>query len=329
MRSAMHQPAVTILLPSYNYVRYIPVALKSALSQTFTDFELLVVEDGSTDRSLPVVRAFAERDARVRVLTHPDGKNHGLPASLALGLDAARGRWIAFLEADDLWRPDCLQRRMEALHVSGATVVLNNIAPLPMPGASLDWFDGYVPRVMRWHATHAGFDAADMTPLGFAKSGTSYTGRAYELGNAFLLENKIPTFSCAMVRTADLRAVSLDSPVPRWMDWWIWAQLAQRVCFAFVPEKLTRWRLHAKSWNARVRPEGYMEDYRAMGKGFRRLFARSLLHDRQWQWLAFLSLPSSMRIAARLAQPLMQEGLVPTVHKVWSRLNFSTSFWKL
>lgn len=330
---------VSVLVPSYNYVRYLPVALKSVLDQTFANFELLIVEDGSADQSLAVARAFAARDSRVRVLTHPDGKNHGLPATLALGLAHARGPWIAFLEADDLWRPDCLERRLETLRHSGADVALNNIAPLPMPGAKTEWFEGYVPRVMRWHeAQSAGTSAmrapvafmpGDIPPHGAPVAIDARCGRAYGAGNSFLLENRIPTFSCAMARAELLRAVSLRSPVPRWLDWWVWAQLAQCAKFAYVPEKLTRWRLHPKSWNAKIRPASYMDDYRAMGRGLRRLCARKLARDRQWRWLAFLFLPAFARVAARLAQPLAEDGLSPTLRRVWSRLNFSGGIWKL
>lgn len=334
----MSAALVSVLVPSHNYARYLPVTLKSALEQTFADFELLIVEDGSTDQSLAVARAFAARDNRARVLTHPDGKNLGLPATLALGLAHARGRWIAFLEADDLWRPDCLERRLEALRHSGAEVALNNIAPLPMPGAKTQWFEGYVPRVMRWHEAQSAETSAmrapgasmpgDIPPHG-ASGINARLGQAYDAGNAFLLENKIPTFSCAMVRAELLRAVSLRSPVPRWLDWWVWAQLAQRAKFAYVPEKLTRWRLHPKSWNAKVRPASYMDDYRAMGRGLRRLYARELMRDGQWRWLGFLFLPAFARVAARFARPLAEDGLSSTLRRVWSRLNFSGGIWKL
>ncbi|EGW52205.1 hypothetical protein HMPREF1022_00819, partial [Desulfovibrio sp. 6_1_46AFAA] len=148
----MSAPAVTVIVPSYNYARYLPGALRGVLGQSMADFELLLVEDGSTDQSPAVARSFAARDSRVRLLTHADGRNHGLPAALALALAEARGRWTAFLEADDLWHPLCLERRLETAEKNNAGVVCNDIAPFAMPGADMAWFEGYVPRVMRWHA---------------------------------------------------------------------------------------------------------------------------------------------------------------------------------
>ena len=138
---------ISILMASYNYELYIGEAIKSVLNQTWIDFELLVIDDGSKDGSVALARSFAEHDPRVRVLQHPDGKNHGLPETLSLGIVEAGGDWIAFLESDDLWEPECLERRMELARQTRADVVLNAIRPLPMPGAGTGWFDIYVPHV--------------------------------------------------------------------------------------------------------------------------------------------------------------------------------------
>ena len=97
---------ISILMASYNYELYIGEAIKSVLNQTWIDFELLVIDDGSKDGSVALARSFAEHDPRVRVLQHPDGKNHGLPETLSLGIVEAGGDWIAFLESDDLWNPN-------------------------------------------------------------------------------------------------------------------------------------------------------------------------------------------------------------------------------
>ena len=77
---------ISILMASYNYELYIGEAIKSVLNQTWIDFELLVIDDGSKDGSVALARSFAEHDPRVRVLQHPDGKNHGLPETLSPAL---------------------------------------------------------------------------------------------------------------------------------------------------------------------------------------------------------------------------------------------------
>lgn len=298
-------PAVTVLVASYNYARYLGPTLCSILAQSWQDFEILVVDDGSTDESLAVARGFAAEDSRVRVITHADGENHGLSATLALGLEHAKGQWTAFLESDDLWLPDNLFRRMQTAESSGAGVILNDIFLLPMPGASTAWFEGYVPRVMSWHQ----------------RKGCG--SRAYRADAAFFMENKIPTFSCGMILTALLREISLVSPVAKWLDWWVWAQLATRTAFAFVPEKLTQWRLHDKSYHARVNFWQYLKDYGIMGNGLRSLITNTEGQEGQWAALAFLWLPPGLRLASRLALPFFNDGLSPTVNGIRSRLGLA------
>lgn len=318
-------PAVTVIVASYNYERYLGAALASVLAQSVTDFELLVVEDGSTDNSATLAKELVHADSRTRLLTHADGKNHGLPATLALGIARAQGRWTAFLEADDLWLPHCLEQRLDTARNSGAGVVCNDVDLMPMPGADAGWFEGYVPRVMRWHGRQSAQKACG-------------PGAAYRADNAFFLENKIPTFSCAMVRTDLLRRVRLDAPVPRWLDWWVWAQLARLTCFAFVPEKLTRWRLHSQSWHNKVKPARYLEDYRAMGRGLRAICqtsgqtsGRTSGHTgqgRMWAALAFLRLPAVLRLALRLSLPLFEDGLRRTFNRVRGRLHVPGRGWR-
>lgn len=298
----MSSPAVSIIVASYNYEQWLPQALQSALDQYFADFELLVVDDGSTDGSLAVARDFAARDARVRVLTHADGGNHGLPATLALGLSVARGRWTAFLEADDVWTRDNLSLRLAAADGTDAGVIFNDVEPWPMPGAATGWFAGYVPRVMAGHARRG-------------RAGQ----QTFSLCGPMLVENAIPTFSCAMVRTELLRACDWQSPVPRWTDWWLWCQLACRTRFFFVPHRLVRWRLHATSQHHGV-GGGYLHDYARMGRGLARLLGPELTAGGRRRWLWYLRLPAAVRLAVRLGRMVMYQGLRRSLRQVVERL---------
>lgn len=102
-------PAVSVLMPVYNGERWLPQAIGSVLAQTFEDFELVVVDDGSTDGSAAVVESFAERDARVRLVRAP---HDGEPAARAVSLAEARSSLVAFLDADDEWLPNRLERQL-------------------------------------------------------------------------------------------------------------------------------------------------------------------------------------------------------------------------
>ena len=97
-------PRVSIVLAVYNGERHLRAAIHSLLTQTFTDFELIVVNDGSTDRSRDIV--LASSDPRIRLLDNP--QNLGLTPSLNRGIDAARGEFIARLDADDVATPNRL-----------------------------------------------------------------------------------------------------------------------------------------------------------------------------------------------------------------------------
>lgn len=104
-------PVVTVLMAAHNAERFIARSIESVLAQTFQDFELLVVDDGSTDGTRAVVQAFG--DPRVRLLTSP--RNLGLPGALNLGLGNARGRFVARQDHDDLSHPRRLEMQVQRL----------------------------------------------------------------------------------------------------------------------------------------------------------------------------------------------------------------------
>ncbi|CAH1662244.1 Glyco_trans_2-like domain-containing protein [Hyphomicrobiales bacterium] len=107
-------PLVSVLVPVHNAERYLAETLRSVLAQTFTDFELLAVDDLSTDDSPAILSHFAAADPRVRVLRR-SGRSPGLAFALNFGLDEARGALIARLDADDIALPHRLERQVEWL----------------------------------------------------------------------------------------------------------------------------------------------------------------------------------------------------------------------
>lgn len=106
-------PIVSIIIPVYNAEGTLPRCVDSILNQTFTDFELLLVDDGSADASGAICDCYAAKDSRVRVFHQA---NSGVSASRNLALDQARGDYLQFLDSDDWITPDatsCLVRAME------------------------------------------------------------------------------------------------------------------------------------------------------------------------------------------------------------------------
>ncbi|MFM9942904.1 MAG: glycosyltransferase family 2 protein [Hyphomicrobiaceae bacterium] len=110
-----HVPAFTVVVPLYNTERYIAATLDSILAQTFADFEIVVVNDASTDRGPTIVDSYIARDARIRMVTQD---NRGLAGARNSGIRQARGSYIALLDADDLWTPDKLALHKAHLDVN-------------------------------------------------------------------------------------------------------------------------------------------------------------------------------------------------------------------
>jgi len=100
----MHQPKISVCIPTYNYGRFISEAIDSVLGQTFSDFELLVADNASTDSTEEIVRQFAAQDARIRYVRHES--NLGMVGNWNYCLREARGKYIKFLFADDLFASD-------------------------------------------------------------------------------------------------------------------------------------------------------------------------------------------------------------------------------
>jgi GT2 family glycosyltransferase len=107
----MTAPTVSVVLPAYNALRYVGAAIDSVLQQTFTDFELLIVDDGSTDGTRDTIRSY--RDPRIIVIEHD--RNRGLPAGLNHALAIARGEYIARQDADDVSEPNRLHDQVAFL----------------------------------------------------------------------------------------------------------------------------------------------------------------------------------------------------------------------
>jgi glycosyltransferase involved in cell wall biosynthesis len=105
-------PAVSVIMPAYNVGAYIGDAIRSALAQTFTDLEIIVVDDGSKDHTADVVREFAATDARVRLVQQT---NRGLPGARNTAMRAARGEYFALLDSDDVWEPAFLAEQVAIL----------------------------------------------------------------------------------------------------------------------------------------------------------------------------------------------------------------------
>lgn len=109
-------PRITVVTIFLNGAAYLREAVESVLAQSFTDFELIMVDDGSTDGSTGIAREYATRDPdRCIYIEHPGHANRGMSASRNTGIAAARGQVVAFIDADDVWVPEKLSEQLAIL----------------------------------------------------------------------------------------------------------------------------------------------------------------------------------------------------------------------
>ena len=126
-------PLVSVVAIFFNAERFLDEAIRSVFAQTYAHWELLLVDDGSSDGSSAIARGYAEREPhRVRYLDHLQHRNRGMSASRNLGLQHARGEYLALLDADDVWLPEKLERQVAILEVHPDAALL--------VGAPLYWF---------------------------------------------------------------------------------------------------------------------------------------------------------------------------------------------
>jgi glycosyltransferase involved in cell wall biosynthesis len=110
------KPLVSSIISFLNEERFIQEAIESVFAQTYDNWELLLVDDGSTDASTRIALQYAERHpSKVRYLEHPGHQNRGVSVSRNLGSRHAKGKYVAFLDSDDVWLPNKLQRQVTIL----------------------------------------------------------------------------------------------------------------------------------------------------------------------------------------------------------------------
>ena len=129
---------VSVIMAAYNAEKTIEQAINSVLSQTYTNFELLVVNDCSKDRTAELVKGIAATDGRVRLISNV--KNSGVSYTRKHGLEEANGSWIAILDSDDAWTPEKLEKQIELQNRTNADLLFTGSAFMDADGHPIDWY---------------------------------------------------------------------------------------------------------------------------------------------------------------------------------------------
>jgi len=114
-KSLGDKPLVSIVMPLYNSQEYLDAAIKSVLSQTYKNFELIIVDDASTDGSLKIVRKYSEKDSRIKLFRLRVNRNSGGDRCANVGISKANGKYLARMDADDIAKPERIEKQVEFL----------------------------------------------------------------------------------------------------------------------------------------------------------------------------------------------------------------------
>jgi len=109
----MYKPLISVIMPAYNAEKYIAKSIESVLEQTYVNFELIIVNDASTDNTDAIIDKYCKKDSRIT--KYLNSKNSGVAYTRNFGIEKANGEWITFLDSDDLWREDKLQKQIDLL----------------------------------------------------------------------------------------------------------------------------------------------------------------------------------------------------------------------
>lgn len=120
----MSSPLVSVIIPVYNAEKFIEQTIRSVLNQTLQDFEIIVLNDGSNDSSGEIIQCLQKEDKRIIYIPKT---NSGVSDTRNAGISRANGKYIAFLDADDLWKPDNLEEKIKALEQSGRKWIFSDL----------------------------------------------------------------------------------------------------------------------------------------------------------------------------------------------------------
>ena len=220
-------PAITVLMPVYNGGPFLREAINSVLRQTFSDYELLIIDDASMDGSSEIIASLD--DPRVRVITH--SRNLGLVASLNDGLDQARGQFIARMDADDVMLPHRLEKQFRYLEEHPTVALVAAFVDVINP-------DGDVTGV--WETDRAAVSEEEIRKM-------------------------MPRTTCiahptVMIRRSALGSLRYDARMSEGEDWDLWLRMQSRgLRIAKIPEALLLYRQHPNSFTGAAKARRPLE----------------------------------------------------------------------
>ena len=210
---------ISVITTSYNYAEYISQTIESVQAQTLSDWELIIVDDASSDNSVEIIKSYCD-DKRIKLICHD--KNKGLKESIKTALKYATGKWVAFVESDDTLAQDALEKRLQ----TSSNIIFN--------GVNLIGENEWIIEIQK---------QVDKTEK--ALSLIKFPANIFK---KFDTKNSVLTLSSVMIKRELLTEELFKSSTDALFDWWLYIHLAYKNEFDYLPEKLTNWRIHDNSY---------------------------------------------------------------------------------
>ncbi|MEL6580569.1 MAG: glycosyltransferase [Cyanobacteria bacterium J06621_12] len=219
----MSNDLVSVIIPAYNAEATIVETVNSVLAQTYANFELIIIDDGSSDRTWSLLQNLA--DSRIKVYSY---ENAGVSTARNRGIERSQGEFVSFLDADDCWTPNKLELQIAALQNSSQAAL------------AYSWV----------------YFKSEIAANSYADTSVIYTGNVYA---ELLLKNFLHNGSNALIRSNILKEVGLFDPqLKAAEDWDFYLRIAVQHDFVLVPETQIIYRQSATSMTGNVQ---LMEDY--------------------------------------------------------------------
>ena len=250
------RPLISVLVTSYNYEQFLRKTLDSILDQTYKKYEVIIVDDGSTDNSIELINEYTHRYPNFHLYQHEGGINKGFPVSVKFGVEKVKGEYVAFLESDDYWRKDKLEEVVKMINkYPDAVFISNGVFPFT------DDYDFNMLQTRVYLKDIMGLLEEKNTNI---------------LDTNNLLYSTIPTLSAVVMKKSVLINLDFNTPNAPFLDIWLYYQLIYKYPLYHIKKNLTFWRRHANSLSNRLN-----ENYNGIfiENEFKKLINKTLSHQ--------------------------------------------------
>lgn len=224
-------PLISVIMLSYNHYEYVECAINSVIEQSYQDWELIIIDDCSTDGSQQLIKSLSENDKRIRVIYHET--NRGIPASTNEGVDLALGKFFAFIDSDDIWYPEKLARQIAILEADEDLVV---------------WSDG---DIIDEKGSPTGQRFTEMHEAQSSKK----SGDIFES----LIERNYIFQSSFIMKKGNSIGIRYNEELKYLNDYQFVVDLSRKFRFYFIEESLAKYRVHGRNTFSRDR-RGFISD---------------------------------------------------------------------